>query len=462
MAMSRFTKGERRKLRLRMALDGPAGAGKTMTGLRIAQSLANHERGKIAVIDSEHRSASKYLGDVFEKDLGPIDFDVCELETFAPTEYTALIENAGAAGYAVVFIDSLSHAWDGADGALELVDKSTSKNSFTAWKDVTPMHRRMIEAMLASPAHIIATMRSKTEYVLETDANGKQVPVRKGMAPVQRAGMEYEFDIYMSMDWSHVGEVTKSRCRSVDGLKVVKPGAAFLGPVIEWLEKGTVLDAPTPSEMKRTILSDDQLTSLVSLYSELNTSKDAIKIELQRRYKVTELAHLTPDQATDLQKRLKQQVDRKNKPAAASETTTEPTNGSSTPASSATLPEQPKTKNGPTTPDAPAARTELPRVKELARIVDFLRNHAGLTQEVWDKVLYNMEAAGIVDLTDEQVEMLIAKLAPKEAAARGKGTNGPTNGKGGNSNNAAATADENPSAATAAPTWTKLCGCSGR
>ena len=136
-------------------------------------------------------------------------------------------------------IDSLSHAWEGKDGRSEQVGRSSEKNKYTAWKDVTPQHRAMMEAILQSSCHVIATMRSKTEYVLEEDEKGRKVPRKIGMAPVQRAGMEYEFDLYCSMDWSHVMTVSKSRCRHVDGAIAVKPGSDFMRPVIEWLAGGS-------------------------------------------------------------------------------------------------------------------------------------------------------------------------------------------------------------------------------
>jgi hypothetical protein len=142
-------------------------------------------------------------------------------------------------------IDSLSHAWAGSGGALEIKDKKSAgsnANSFTAWKDVTPMHNQMIDAILRSPCHIIATMRSKTEYILETDSRGKQIPRKIGMAPIQRAGMEYEFDLYCSMDDEHILRVSKSRCPELSDGMSVKPGATFIAPIVTWLNDGS--DAP--------------------------------------------------------------------------------------------------------------------------------------------------------------------------------------------------------------------------
>lgn len=215
-----------------MAIDGVSGSGKTFTALRMATALGK----KIAVINTESGAVEKYLG--LAPDGIPFQFDVCELSDFAPSKYTESILAAGAAHYDVLIIDSLSHAWSGAGGALELKDRKGG-NSFTAWKDITPLHNNMIEAILRSPCHVIATMRSKTEYVLETDDRGRQTPKKMGMAPVQRAGMEYEFDVYCSIDAEHIMRVSKSRCPEVADALTVKPGAAFMQPIITWLNDGS-------------------------------------------------------------------------------------------------------------------------------------------------------------------------------------------------------------------------------
>ena len=104
------------------------------------------------------------------------------METCHPQRYIAAIGEAAAAGYDVLIIDSLSHAWMGKDGALELVDKAAKRNpagnAFAAWRDVTPLHNQLVDALLAAPLHLIVTLRSKMEYVQEKDERGKTV-IRK-------------------------------------------------------------------------------------------------------------------------------------------------------------------------------------------------------------------------------------------------------------------------------------------
>lgn len=230
----KFTAASRQQSRLRMTIDGPAGSGKTFTALRFAHALA--AGGAIAYIDTEHGSASKYAGEA--PDGIPWAFDVVELTTFSPETYTEAIEAAGRAKYPVLIVDSLSHAWEGKGGALEIKDR-VGGNSFTAWRQVTPMHNRLIDAMLQSPCHIITTMRSRMEYIQDVDDKGKVLGVRKvGMAPIQRPGLEYEFDVVCDIDWAHILFVSKSRCAALQDAKREKPGPEFMAPLIEWLSTG--------------------------------------------------------------------------------------------------------------------------------------------------------------------------------------------------------------------------------
>ena len=48
--------------------------------------------------------------------------------------------------------------WVAPTVSVEEVDKRKGKgNDFTAWRDITPQHNALVDAMLQSPCHIIAT-----------------------------------------------------------------------------------------------------------------------------------------------------------------------------------------------------------------------------------------------------------------------------------------------------------------
>lgn len=218
---------------LRLGLVGPSGSGKTYTALRVAQELARSRGGEVGVIDTEHGSAAKYARQFKFKHL--------DLTTYAPETYVRALHAAARAGLAVVVIDSLSHAWVGQEGALEQLDAAAARrqgNRFAAWADVTPMHRRLVDAMLAYPGHLIATMRAKTEWVVDQDSRGKSTPRKIGTSPVQREGMEYEFDVVGDVDADHNLVITKSRCVEVDARVFPKAGEDFAAELIAWLERG--------------------------------------------------------------------------------------------------------------------------------------------------------------------------------------------------------------------------------
>jgi hypothetical protein len=261
-----FKPAEKKQGKLRMTIDGPAGSGKTYTALRFAFGITNRIGGSVAVLDTERGSASKYVG---ESPDGIIwQFDVEELQQFSPERYTEAVLAAGRAGYSVLVIDSLSHAWEGVGGALEIKDRaamSSNNNSFTAWRHVTPLHNRMIDSILQSPMHVITTMRSRTEYIPE-EVNGKITGIRRiGLAPVQRPGMEYEFDIVCDIDWAHIMTVAKSRCPIVADMQVEKPGVEFIAQVMDWLE-GKGSSVPVKQAKEETTTKEITLDELMERF----------------------------------------------------------------------------------------------------------------------------------------------------------------------------------------------------
>lgn len=238
--MATFTRATKTQLRLRMGIAGPTGSGKTWSALAIASGLGT----KVAVIDTERKSASIY-SDVFT-------FDVLELESFHPERYIDAITAAAKEGYDVLVIDSLSHAWMGKDGALELVDKATAQdksgNSYTAWRKVTPLQTRMVDTMLSAPLHIIVTLRSKMEYSMDKNANGKTEVRKVGLAPVQRDGLEYEFSLFGELNAEHHLVITKSRFPLFADQIIDRPGKELGAALKECLTSGAPLPESAPEK----------------------------------------------------------------------------------------------------------------------------------------------------------------------------------------------------------------------
>ncbi len=184
-----------------MAIQGPSGSGKTYSSLLIAHGLTN-DWNKIAVIDSENGSANLYahLGSYSVLSITP---------PYSPEEYIEAINLAVKNGFECLIIDSLSAEWNGQGGILD-IHGNIPGNSFTAWNKVTPRHNAFVQAILQSNIHIIGTMRSKTDYVMQ-DKNGKQVPEKVGLKPVQREDSEYEFTLVLELSQKHQATVGKDR-----------------------------------------------------------------------------------------------------------------------------------------------------------------------------------------------------------------------------------------------------------
>jgi ABC-type dipeptide/oligopeptide/nickel transport system ATPase component len=236
-----FVKATKKQAKGRIALIGISGSGKTWTSLSWARVLAGRE-GRIAVIDTENHSASKYAD--------THDFDTLDLESFSPKSYCDAIHEAEKADYDALVIDSLSHAWVGKDGVLAMVDAATtrarSSNAFTTgWREVTPEHNKLVDALVRCRCHLIVTMRAKTAYEIE-DVNGKKIPRKIGLSPIQRDGMEYEFDLVGDMDDQHRLIVSKSRCKTLDKLVAPEPGQEVFRKFQDWLTDGVPVEQPAP------------------------------------------------------------------------------------------------------------------------------------------------------------------------------------------------------------------------
>jgi hypothetical protein len=241
MAKFEIRKAEKRLRKLRLALIGVSKSGKTLTALKFARALAGPD-GKVGLIDTEGGNSEIYAGEP-----GVGEFGIIALESFSPATYIEAAHALVEAGCDVLVIDSLSHAWIGKDGVLEIVDSAGGSSKFTnGWGKATPLHNDLITSINHCPVHIIATMRQKADYILETNAAGKQVPKKVGMAAVQREGMEYEFDVTATM---HDAAMTIDGIRGTAlegfmGKTIKKPDAKFIDEIRGLVDNNKPAPAP--------------------------------------------------------------------------------------------------------------------------------------------------------------------------------------------------------------------------
>lgn len=247
-----FIKATKKQCKLRACLIGVAGSGKTYSALRLATGLG----GKIALIDTERKSASKYA-DKF-------NFDVDEMDYPSIENMVKSIKNAESLGYNVLIIDSLSHSWQ---KLLEEVEKLTTTrfdgNSFRAWGVATPIQRQFIDLLLKTDMHVIFTLRAKTEYVMEMNEKGKMAPKRVGLAGEQGKDIEYEVDFLVMIDRNHSAEVIKDRSGKFQDEFIEQITEETGKTLAEWLEVGEVDTPATPSneDMLKTTLAKHNINT---------------------------------------------------------------------------------------------------------------------------------------------------------------------------------------------------------
>ena len=263
-------KAERRNAKIKLALTGSSGCGKTYSALLLANGITDWEN--IAVIDTENGSADLYAH------LG--GYSVLPLPIHKPDEYIKAIETCEKAGIEVIIIDSITHEWQ---WCLEYHSKLPG-NSFTNWGKITPLHNRFLRKVLTSDVHIIATMRTKQDYVLQ-DKNGKKVPEKVGLKTVQRDGMDYEFTVVFDLDIKHNATASKDRTSIFD-----KETAFVITPetgkrISDWCKQGT-----TEKQVREMIEKANKIETLTAIWNKYPEFHKNLKQAFSKKRELIEAA----------------------------------------------------------------------------------------------------------------------------------------------------------------------------
>ncbi len=226
-----FERPDRSPARLRMALYGAAGSGKTWTALAMARELGQ----RVALVDTEGGGAARYA-DQF-------GFDIVTLtDSFNPQLVPDIVRSAGEGGYDALIFDNFGAFWTGPGGLFACMEQEVQRSrsnahadSFTVWQSVDAKCRRMIQAIRRAPMHVILTVRARTEYDQAPDGRAK---LRKlGVPPTIRNSFHHEMDAEGVLDGAHSLSITKSRCPGLEGQTTGSP-AEPVRRLARWLAAG--------------------------------------------------------------------------------------------------------------------------------------------------------------------------------------------------------------------------------
>lgn len=236
--MAIFEKVTRKKTKARIALVGPSGSGKTLSSLLLAYGITG-DWNKVALIDTEHERARFYAN---RSDYNIKEFLYAPLyPPYSPERYIEYVQSAAEAvgPDGVVIVDSFSHAWDNEGGVLDIkseIAKRQGKNDYTAWDEAGKIQNSLVNTILSVPCHTVITMRTKMAYAMEINERGKTVPVKIGLAPVQRENTEYEFDVALQINREHIACASKDTTFLDTWSGIITPE---LGQqLVAWLDKG--------------------------------------------------------------------------------------------------------------------------------------------------------------------------------------------------------------------------------
>lgn len=264
----KLQQAERKKAFIKMALQSCAGGGKTYSALLLAHGLCNNWQ-KIAVIDAENNSASLYahLGSYNVLDLQP---------PFSPERYIQAIKTCIDAEMEVIIIDGISPEWD---YIIEEHSKLTG-NSFTNWSKFTPRHNAFIQQILQTKAHIITTIRTKQDYVLN-EKNGKMIPEKVGLKGVMRDSTDYEFTLVFDLDVKHYATASKDRTSLFMDLPAFQISQETGKILAAWCNQGKA------QEREDTFVAPDALLEKIYACQDVDSLRDlyiAQDVSTQKEY----------------------------------------------------------------------------------------------------------------------------------------------------------------------------------
>lgn len=258
-------KAKRQKIKIPILLTGPSGSGKTLSALMIAIGIVEkmypdfskeEQWEKVAIIDTEHERSLLYADNtIADTKIG--EFLHYDLKApFTVDRYEQAFKECKDAGVEVVIVDSITHAWSGLGGILDVQQDYGGR--FQDWRKVKPLEEQFLKLLVESGIHTIATGRTKQDYAMQADELGKMEVVKLGLKTEQKDTLEYEFAVVLRLDMKNVATATKDNSNLFkEPFHINKETGHDL---YNWAEVG--VDKAEEEEKERVILLD-QMHNLI-------------------------------------------------------------------------------------------------------------------------------------------------------------------------------------------------------
>lgn len=202
MTIFKIEDAEREGARLVLGVAGISGSGKTHGALLLAWGMANYDSQKVGLICTENRRGRLY-SDILVDSKGKVHkFKVIDMPPpYSPQRYIEAIKAFADYGVEVIVIDSVSHEWEG-QGGCEDIAHAPDSNGRTPkqprWNEAKREHKSFMNAMLQSPAHIIACLRAREKVKLEK-RDGKTEYIPQGVLAIQEKNFTFELTASVMM-----------------------------------------------------------------------------------------------------------------------------------------------------------------------------------------------------------------------------------------------------------------------
>lgn len=245
-------RAKRQQLKGAISIQGPSGAGKTLSSLLLAYGMMKDEYpemddfdvwGKIGLIDTEHERSLVYENTSYQGvTIGQFWHEPLNAP-YTIERYDNSFRSLLSEGVEVIIVDSSSHAWDGEGGVQDYNQNLGGR--FQDWRKTNKdAYYPMISLFTGEKyrCHVITTARTKQSYAMQTNDMGKQEVVKVGLQPIQRDSLEYEFQIALNLDMQHKVTVSKDNSEifaGVTGTILPEHGAK----INQWLSKGVDIQA---------------------------------------------------------------------------------------------------------------------------------------------------------------------------------------------------------------------------